>query len=555
MVVIYNLLFFGSLIFYLEIHFKNFFMFAKTYRNNTIAVTQQLLQALEVPFSNNKIKEAVLQNPDYLSIAAVHDVLNEYKVENLVVQVEAEKLNEIPVPFIAHTRSNHGFVTVTEVEDGAVSYLKPGSYTLQQRKPVNEFLKEWSGVVLVAEKSEQSGEKDFVKNKKLQFAESIRTLLLFTGLCVLIVALVSLGFRIEAVYFILLMLKTAGVVVTAMLLWYEIDKNNPFLQKVCSGGKATNCNAILQSKQAKLLGIISWSEIGFFYFAGGLFAVIIGYEGSAGLLAWFNLFALPYTIFSVYYQWSVAKQWCPLCLTVQALLLSEAVIFFTFHLHQSFFNGITNYTILIFAFLLPVLSWYFLKPLLLKAKEGVEYKNRFFRMKKDPRIFEALLAKQKHITASADGLGITLGNLNATNTIIKVCNPYCGPCAKAHPEIHELIHTNKNLKVQILFTATAEETDKRSKPVKHLLAVAEKQNKQLTEKALDDWYLSAGKDYDAFAAKYPMNGELKQQDAKIIAMNNWCDEVKIEFTPTFFVNGYQLPENYTINELKYFLSS
>ena len=93
-------------------------------------------------------------------------------------------------------------------------------------------------------------------------------------------------------------------------------------------------------------------------------------------------------------------------------------------------------------------------------------------MKKDSRIFEALLAKQKKITASADGLGIIVGNPNATNTIIKVCNPYCGPCAKAHPAIHDLIKENENIKVQILFTATAKENDKRSKPVKHLLAIA-----------------------------------------------------------------------------------
>lgn len=191
----------------------------------------------------------------------------------------------------------------------------------------------------------------------------------------------------------------------------------------------------------------------------------------------------------------------------------------------------------------------------MKAKEGMEYKNRFFRMKKDSRIFEALLAKQKKISASAAGLGITLGNPNATNTIIKVCNPYCGPCSKAHPEIHELLHANDNLKVQILFTATVEETDRRSKPVKHLLAIAEKQNEQLTVKALDDWYLPDDKDYDAFAAKYPMNGELKKQDEKIKSMNQWCDEVKIDFTPTFFINGYQFPENYNANELKYFLTN
>lgn len=78
---------------------------------------------------------------------------------------------------------------------------------------------------------------------------------------------------------------------------------------------------------------------------------------------------------------------------------------------------------------------------------------------------------------------------------------------------------------------------------------------QLPKQVLNNWYMADEKDYDLFAAKFPMNGELKQQDAKVDAMYNWCNEMKIEFTPTFFVNGHQLPENYNIKDLNIFLSS
>ena len=60
--------------------------------------------------------------------------------------------------------------------------------------------------------------------------------------------------------------------------------------------------------------------------------------------------------------------------------------------------------------------------------------------------------------------------------------------------------------------------------------------------ALDDWYLAEKKDYDAFALKYPMNGELQQQKDKIIAMREWCDAMKIRATPTIYINGQELPE-------------
>lgn len=165
-----------------------------------------------------------------------------------------------------------------------------------------------------------------------------------------------------------------------------------------------------------------------------------------------------------------------------------------------------------------------------------------------------MLEKQKKLTVNPEGLGIILGNHRGENTIIKVCNPYCGPCAKAHHVIEWLLEENKNLQVQIIFTADDDEKDIKTKPVKHLMALYEKDNGGLIQKALDDWYLADKRDYDAFAGKYILNGELDRQGEKLKAMKRWCDEVKIEFTPTFFVNGFQLPKQYKIEELKYFLS-
>jgi protein-disulfide isomerase len=71
---------------------------------------------------------------------------------------------------------------------------------------------------------------------------------------------------------------------------------------------------------------------------------------------------------------------------------------------------------------------------------------------------------------------------------------------------------------------------------------------------LDDWYFADKSEYEVFAAKYPMNKELKRQNEKLDAMRIWCDKTGINFTPTFFVNGYQLPEIYSVSDLKYFLS-
>lgn len=203
---------------------------------------------------------------------------------------------------------------------------------------------------------------------------------------------------------------------------------------------------------------------------------------------------------------------------------------------------------------IPIICWFLVKPVLKKLQNAKYEKRSYLQLKYNDQVFWSLLQKQKSIVEhSTEGLGITIGNPSARHTIVKVCNPYCGPCANAHPELEKIIAQNPNINAQIIFSVSDKEDGYKVKPVKHLLAIAEKGNEQLTHKALDDWYLAPKKDYDSFANKYPMNGELKMQTAKIEKMSSWCNEVGIQYTPTLFIDGYELPKNYQLKDINYFI--
>lgn len=115
-----------------------------------------------------------------------------------------------------------------------------------------------------------------------------------------------------------------------------------------------------------------------------------------------------------------------------------------------------------------------------------------------------------------------------------------------------MFFNNPDVKLKLIFTASNDEGDIRRIAARHLLAIS-KNRPELTERALDDWYLAAKKDYPSFADKYPMNGEIKEQEEEIEKMRAWCDKAEILFTPTIYVNGHRLPEKYKIEELKYIL--
>ncbi|MFN9998001.1 MAG: DsbA family protein, partial [bacterium] len=66
-------------------------------------------------------------------------------------------------------------------------------------------------------------------------------------------------------------------------------------------------------------------------------------------------------------------------------------------------------------------------------------------------------------------------------------------------------------------------------------------------------YIPDNKNYEEFSRKHPVNQEILNQNDKIEKMNKWCREMEIRYTPTIFINGYQLPDAYAIEDLKYFL--
>lgn len=545
---------------------------AQSFSTNLYNVADHYLQALNARVTKTTLKENLEENPYYPSLYSLSNVLNRYNIVNEAYSIDEGTLSQFEPPFITYCSAQStgkDFVLVTKITETTVNYIADG------HKPKHisreEFLRQWQKVVFVAEAKADSGEHDYAAKLKIQKFKERKQKLLYTSIGILIGLIVYLflsntgAANIIAASAIVL-IKLLGVGVTTLLLIYEIDKTNSFVKNICNAGKQINCNAVINSKAGKILGM-SWGEVGFFYFASTALLLLfpgLTFVSKLPCLAMASTLAAPYILFSIYYQWRVVKQWCPLCLAVQAVLVIELIwslvnFWFTNLLpissllstpSTSLLWGIGRVVALLLCLLLPIICWYLIKPILLATKTKSGYNSAYKRLLYNPEIFKTLLQQQ---TTAPDGwqtLGIDIGNPNATNTILKVCNPYCGPCAKAHPVLEEIIKNNSDVKVKVIFTASNNEDDEANKPVKHLLAIASKENLKLTSHALDDWYLADKKDYEVFAAKYPMNGELKEQKYKLGLMKDWCDEAEITGTPTIFINSKRLPDTYSIDELK-----
>ena len=351
--------------------------------------------------------------------------------------------------------------------------------------------------------------------------------------------------------------KTAGLITSILLLVQSIDSNNPLVQVLCGGGGKKDCNAILSSKAAKVFEGLSWSEVGFYYFGGTWLLLLFG--GNTPLtwqvLAVLNIVSLPYTVYSIYYQARVAKQWCVLCCTIQALLWLEftpiilkAVPAFTTG------NTITaaSSALVITCLLLPVLLWAMLKPLFLKLQQLPPLKQQLRKFKYNAGLFNTMLNAQAKYTQPEEEWSIVLGNVEANNSITMVSNPYCPPCAKMHQSLDELLEQNGNVKAHIVFTANNTDKDIKTPVSRHLMALNNLPDKTIVRRALNDWYEQKQKNYEAWAKVYPV--ELKETEYyKIDRQRDWCQMAEVTATPTMLLNGYRLPDLYQLPDLKYML--
>lgn len=529
--------------------------------DNASKATVNYAKILKIPVSHSYLTENLQGHPDYPSLLAIYDTFRDLGAETVATKVSRENLFQITMPFMAQIQSDKQeiFTVVKRVSADAVTYLHPkwNSWVIDPR---DKFLGKFTGVVVIADPSEVKPEKEYEKNiRKVKRGKMAvwTTALFLPSMVIAISILYAINFGVQALWpSLYLMLSLFGAFVCVLLVWHEVDGHNPLLKQVCSGGSRVNCGAILQSRASSIFGI-SWNVIGFTYFGGQLLTLLmagISDDGTKMLLGYLSLTALSYVLFSVYYQWRIAKQWCVMCLAVQAVLLAQALAFLV--------NGrlpvaatigdLQEFIRVAIAFFLPFVISSGGISLFRQVKEGRMHRNSLARLKHNTEIFKALLSKQKSANKSTEGLGITLGNPDAPNNIIKVCNPYCNPCAKAHLVLEEILAANTDVRVQIIFTADDSERDHKAPPARHILAIAEKGDERVTKRALNDWYNAEKKDYSAFATKYPMNEELDMQGHKLKAMREWCDKTEINFTPTLFVNGYQLPEMYTVDDLKYF---
>jgi len=339
--------------------------------------------------------------------------------------------------------------------------------------------------------------------------------------------------------------KIAGIVLSVLLILHEFEVHISITDKLCHLNKATNCNTVLHDKASKVFGWFGWADVGFVYFTGSFLFLLQSPSGEGlSLLAILAALSVPYPIFSIYYQWIVLKKWCPMCLGVQLILITEFILFLP-QLSQLNFS-FDSFTRLVLTLLLVTIVYTLFILFRREQMSGEMHYFKYLGFKKNPDILRMLLMNQPHHEIPLPESSLIFGNRDASIGITAFLSLHCSHCARAFEKIRNMLNENEDILINLLLVTSDNK----------MLTTLYNNNRQGKEaeslELMEQWFNA-----DPYSRTKITEGLCIPEDSDLSREVNeettrLFKDYNVMGTPTFFINGYKLPTQYEIEDIRYF---
>jgi uncharacterized membrane protein len=500
-----------------------------------------LLQRIGLTVSKGYLKTKIETHPYYPSLLSIKDTLEELHAEVQVFKMLPEKFSTIGLPFLAHVKDKH---------EEKVIFIQKGADYLTYTKNT-EF--NFTGIVITAEAGaipfeNKENTQSLAKEKQ---ANIFKTILTICALCLLLspfcVAKVTFS---EGIVFAA---NLIGLIFSYFIIEKEFGISNTVSDMICKLSAQKGCDGVLSSTGARITSWLTWGDIGLSYFAISLIYLTLSSvtQGLSQVPFYFTALAgILFPVYSLYYQLKIAKQFCMLCIGVLCALACNffVALFVSPSLWHSTLTNILFSSVIFCIIGSAVLTlWLLFKAIFLKAHKSSIYHTLYRRTKRNPAVFMAVLNAKPTIAEGtvATEEPLAYGNINAPYQLLIACNPYCNPCAFAHTLVHEAFAKYpEHIRVGIRFVITqknfSENSDK-VQVVRHLLQYV-KENPSETQNIIHAWYQL--EDIEALMTQFPVTKSANVEHI-LIEYIAWDTKVSVRGTPTFWINGKELPSLYS----------
>lgn len=511
------------------------------------------LEYLRVPISKKYCERLILSHPDFPSLISISDTFERFGIEHYVSKVKEEDLRQLSFPYLLHLgKGRSKIILIRDKED------------LRQR---HEDLKDWSGVVLQAWpiSSTTNRQNNLYHTEEKYLRRSVVICLLSVAL-LLTLPFMFFPSRGNILDLFLLLTAFPGCVVGYLLVAKDLGIKYQAVEAFCNASRHTNCDKVLNSESARILGPVKFSDAVITYFVFQLIVVSLSVvlpdsRGSCLLiLSAAGMVSILVVLFSLYYQYFRAKTWCRLCLAVDAILILQAWAW-SYTMDWSSIDFGNNFLFSGAALLLVFVALgslvVFLKRQSDDNRKAYYREIRLSRVKHSTDVFTHLLFQQKKVDVTAFKQEIVIGDPDAPVKLIAAINLNCSPCKLNHEKTESLLAMYPG-KVNISIRILPGRNDLGNGPssIEYILQywlenIYGKPNEsEESAKLMTGWYnlMNIERFREEYSAEMrsDVNNQVKQLEAQHLA---WIKEVGITETPTLFFNGYKLPSNYDVEDL------
>ncbi len=202
-----------------------------------------------------------------------------------------------------------------------------------------------------------------------------------------------------------------------------------------------------------------------------------------------------------------------------------------------------------FLFVLIYFIWFQNKNTLIERKDLKENQIKSNRFQRNYKVFKNLLiTKQKYILPENN---LVLGNKNSNLKLALITSPFCRYCKVLHEILSKL--TNEDISLEIIFSLDFEKQNEETLFIyRNLVAIFLEKGEVAYNNAMKNWFNNSN--FKEWKQTFEINFKKDKIDSILKNHNEWCNHNNQHFTPVILINGYEYPEIYNRENLKYFIN-
>jgi hypothetical protein len=497
------------------------------------------LRQLSVPFSDNYVDNFLRAHENYPSLSSISALLNDFKVDHIAIRISQDQLFELTFPCIAFINAGDeaSFVVLEGVSSQGIKYNLDNKAVTE---PLAAFVAKWQGIILLASVTSLSrshGNDKHAKEQKQRNTTNLVVVFLVLLVLILTLTFVELDFWL----LVLVALKISGVAACWILFANDVGLGSKLYSQICSiGQKSNGCEKVTRSKAGTIFGFLKLSEIGLFYFVGGvcflLVAVLANTNQSLSPVFMLSVAAVPYSLFSIYYQVRV-KQVCVLCTLVMVIIWLETTIFLHNQSHEYLSIPDSKTIILgLFCYTLPIIFWLQVREFVVAFRNAEMDKAQLAIFKKSKGALSAILDESK-LSYDVAELKPLVINAGGSNRVLAVLSLFCKPCGDEFLTLRQLILANHDTEFSIIIHPGNLGKNQILRTLLNLKIAGD------SLQALDylkSWYSLEAANLLSTSSDL-IEEKTEEIESTMASWQKWLAVNSITSTPSIFINGFRKP--------------